>query len=100
MLIGLAVGLGEGTRNDGGIRGRHLGSRLHVMSHDDADLRLGEQLPKRLLRHKLLHKSSFLLAPPDMSSRAKAESRSRKISVPMPKATQIKAPAGRTSSKA
>ena len=68
MLIGLAVGLGEGTRNGGGIRGRHLGSRLHVVGHHDADLGLGKQLPERLFRHELLHRSSFLLAPPDVSS--------------------------------
>ena len=60
MLIGLSVGLGQSARDGGGVFGRHLFSRLHVVSHDDADLSLGEQLPKRLFRHELLHRSSFL----------------------------------------
>ena len=60
VLIGLSVGLGKSARDGGGVFGRRLFSRLHVMGHHNADLSLGEQLPERLLRHELLHRSSFL----------------------------------------
>ena len=94
MLIGLAVGLGEGTRNGGGIRGRHLGSRLHVVGHHDADLGLGEQLPERLFRHELLHRSSFLDGRRARKTLGFACQHKRDDLL------QQKAPAERTSSKA